>query len=1698
MSAVTDNRLPGVPYGLRTSSYPSSPRTPVANASPHASPAFPTRKSSRRRPDRETFLDDSTPTEAFRTTESRWPLEHEDGSPRPAPPTVPRPRESLVDHMLLSLDRYELRRASTHPPTNTMSASTADHWPLHAPDRDPHPASLSPRRRREEAGRARGHTLPASRASEEGPPADETPTLPSKWWSRGRTRRSDSASTVLDRIAPALPPSTRAIDASAVHEARVPPASPRAVRRHRPGKASKSSSTSSFDAGYVQLFGTTRWTPALAPRSSSVDVVGREPVGRPAPSDPLPAAIFSPSWDSDASDDAAPHPVVFAGPSRQHSPERRSIRTPTESQRPSRTRTSSRGDARPSARDLPRRKSRWERTGAGDAPPPSPLGPTSRPGLPPTEDAPAPGPTVAFGKTAPLPASNPATRERAGFFRRIFSSTKNSIFRSPSPGAGEPSADELSRWRHPPVDVPPDAPVPAVARAASDPPAAPAPRSVPAPRAVLDPPLPPPPPPPPPAPPPPPPPAPPPTLTKKTSGFFRRRKKSVSENRATGQMPVQTATDARPNGPPASPVSSLSQLMDPYMSRTAARHQGSVVTLGEAVAEHGDRPSTMQKVRAASSAGPGDRGRRTDGHAFRHLASPKAETSCGQADAVRFAQPAPGAEGGRHAPTVSNLANKVAVAASAGGPLFEPGSRSLSPFSGKGEMSKPLADAASHHDAGLPGPGVGAGEAGDMTDARATPLPSVVGTEGAARLDRSVPPGRIWIAPTASEENLAAEPAPDSTTRNPRNPSPSAASDYKSASSVPVLQVEDVNVDVDADEAPLATTDPMGSGDRVEPTIEDCERAQKLFEGVDDLVDNDATAAELGDPGLVGARVRKAYIRLYDWTNLSVLAAMRELCTRLVLKAETQQVDRILDAVSGRWCECNPHHGFQATDVVHTLCYSILLLNTDLHVADIEQKMTRNQFIKNTMPTIRRVVEDAAPGAFDAANARTRTSVADPGSPHLKPLGDAAGVEPEDVRPSFDVDARSRRWSIRPSPWDEMRGRSPTPLGAEMATDDVGSLIKHPFHGSKRAWEGQVEQVLKGFYHSIKQQRLPLCGAGAAPVAEGSHALNPLSLLAGNVLKRSPSSLSHAPSENTAPRGRAELQRMGSTGRWSSKARSRPRLYAAPTWASSRTSLEDRSAIWTPQSHSWSKYSLNKTQTSMSVASAASHGSRSDHPPSVGFANALNQAIIRDDGTASSFADDGPTSLLADETLGLAGAPWAKEGMVQHKHHLDTVDKRAKDRNWNECFAVVEQGWMRLFSFAKKGSTRQRNKSLRLAGGVVGGGNWSENAEGTGSFLLRQTIASALPSPGYSKARPYVWALSLPTGAVHLFQVGTPEIVKEFVSTANYWSARLSKEPLVGGVSNVEYGWSEALVPPVRLGSPAEKGRSMSAAAPGSSSTSTRPSLPGSLRSSFDHGVPSVRYRLPGDKATISDWKPPAQSMMASVLSEGEQLHALNTYVQNIEHELQRHNQLHAPMLLAFSPRHSSSSKAMANWERKSCYLLREIVKFRTYIDSLVAASQAQERRRLALLEGPTERLGEPGGGGHAEDGHVEVDDAHAEGESESQRRGEDEAERADEEDGPPRGGGGGDQGEGGEAVMKKATTITTPIDPLVIATTVHEAKAVPEVDEEADEEADKAKEEEEEEAATPRAKKPDVYAPASHSGAHPPPPHATVSSSSS
>ena len=651
-----------------------------------------------------------------------------------------------------------------------------------------------------------------------------------------------------------------------------------------------------------------------------------------------------------------------------------------------------------------------------------------------------------------------------------------------------------------------------------------------------------------------------------------------------------------------------------------------------------------------------------------------------------------------------------------------------------------------------------------------------------------------------------------------------------------------------------------------------------------------------------------------------------------------------------------------------------MLLNTDLHLADIERKMTRSQFVKNTITTIMQTILDAAPEAFDR-----RPSV-------LSEKSNTFG--PDGTKTTTQEERKAFRNSFRPPP------RTESGSGHGDHLHDCGPLVKSPFYGSLRMWEELIESVLKSIYNSIRDERLPLFSGEPEREKNLSAVPSQSSLSVGGILKRSPSVLSKAPSEtHGSSRGRINESARPTASRWSSKSRSRPGMNRNG-FSSSHTSFDDGGSIWSPalsSSATWSRQSLGRTQTSASQDSIGSSMPRGDYQQSIGFANALSQAIIRDEDTTgiepapSILSADIPANqLLEDESLELSGPPWIKEGMVVHKHHLDGVDKRAKERNWSEVFAVVQKGQMSLFSFTTPKSARQKSRTRDpyRSNAPVGGGNWQDNATTIGNFSLRQTLASALPPPGYSRSRPHVWALSLPTGAVHLFQVGTPELIKEFVNTVNYWSARLSTHPLVGGISNIEYGWSEAIVNNAlvsAINEPAPPPPSSSKGHRPSSSLGRRSSITsGSFRgSSLDQGLGSLtttssRGKLPGDRIHVAEWTPPTQSMRQSSMTEAKQLSTLKAYVKGVEEELQAHNQLRSPMLLAFTPRGANAIKAMSNWERKSAYLLREIVKFRTYVDCL---QSAETRKRDVYAE---RDLAQKAARGELSDGDMDVTDDEA------------------------------------------------------------------------------------------------------------------------
>ena len=188
-----------------------------------------------------------------------------------------------------------------------------------------------------------------------------------------------------------------------------------------------------------------------------------------------------------------------------------------------------------------------------------------------------------------------------------------------------------------------------------------------------------------------------------------------------------------------------------------------------------------------------------------------------------------------------------------------------------------------------------------------------------------------------------------------------------------------------------------------------------------------------------------------------------------------------------------------------------------------------------------------------------------------------------------------------------------------------------------------------------------------------------------------------------------------------------------------------------------------------------------------------------------------------------------------------------------------------------------------------------DNASSVGAVDLAHSLAHALPPPGYNRQRPYCMVLTLSNGGVYFFQAGTEELVNEWVSTCNYWAARTSKEPLAGGVSNMEYGWN-------RVVDSASHDRSTSTDTTveldPSDSMSVRSGRSTRSKMRWREGANTMRasHSPYAEKIYINDWKPPLPPTVSSVHDEESQMEALQKHVASMKKDLNRHNGLRQPM----------------------------------------------------------------------------------------------------------------------------------------------------------------------------------------------------------
>ncbi|VDO36019.1 unnamed protein product [Haemonchus placei] len=94
------------------------------------------------------------------------------------------------------------------------------------------------------------------------------------------------------------------------------------------------------------------------------------------------------------------------------------------------------------------------------------------------------------------------------------------------------------------------------------------------------------------------------------------------------------------------------------------------------------------------------------------------------------------------------------------------------------------------------------------------------------------------------------------------------------------------------------------------------------------------------------AMVTTKYLELFVFTSLRIDAALRDFLSRVELRGDSAERERLLRFFSARYHQSDPSL-FKSVDEVHTLTCALLLLNSDLHGENLGKKMSIRDFINN-------------------------------------------------------------------------------------------------------------------------------------------------------------------------------------------------------------------------------------------------------------------------------------------------------------------------------------------------------------------------------------------------------------------------------------------------------------------------------------------------------------------------------------------------------------------------------------------------------------------------------------------------------------------------------------------------------------------------------------------------------------------------------
>ncbi|KAI5958753.1 hypothetical protein CANMA_004170 [Candida margitis] len=573
----------------------------------------------------------------------------------------------------------------------------------------------------------------------------------------------------------------------------------------------------------------------------------------------------------------------------------------------------------------------------------------------------------------------------------------------------------------------------------------------------------------------------------------------------------------------------------------------------------------------------------------------------------------------------------------------------------------------------------------------------------------------------------------------------------------------------------------MDTGD----TVDASKIANKLFaEEISSAKPAEITQFLAGDDA-ESSEIRSLYFNNFKWPA-NLLSSMRLLCSKLYLKAESQELDRILSSFAQSYLNQHPQNVFctQNFEQIYVIVYSLILLNTALHNVELNRKsrIRQSDFIRNTLSTF--LHQDTK--LSKSLSTKQKLSIEVTLSDFYDDL-----LKNELILKTESSSTPSNRLSRASKDEDNSTNITTTTLPASAATtSDTNGEIDHSVtrkSSNSSIWSTDTtqQQLQQQQQHQHQHQRFPLhlkriTSASSAITSQTATTATTASTaaparvglaraLAGSAVLHDQSMYKHANHSLMSQRSSPALRHRGSFDQ-----------------ANKRTSVISR-----------------KVDDTMSVLSLDITGPNWQEDQ-----KEMEQFDVED------YQDE------YDLELELNGSPYLKEGLLKLKIlNNDSIDDGSisqthqanrflsffnQSRNINvlskfvDHFVVVSKGELSLYSFDPK--VIKKHKRTNDVEDDLGDGNWLRNAVKLGTYNLCSTYAALDQSqqqphhPHHQTGKVY-WTLTFPKitkkpAKKFIFEAGTKEIALEFVNTCNYWAAKISAIPtLEESVSSEEYGW---------------------------------------------------------------------------------------------------------------------------------------------------------------------------------------------------------------------------------------------------------------------------------------------------------------------